>query len=127
MGMLLIPNYLLAIGVFIFAVVRAIPLIQGGQFATGDWLLGAALPLLTLTVLLGIWKFQGRIYLMQPYFALPFWLLYLPALVLLVSRKYLQVEWPWLWLSMIFAGLVVVVLFWKMKPLFRSLGVEWYY
>jgi len=127
MGMLLIPNYLLAGGVFLFAVIRATPLVRVGHFALRDWLLGAGLPVLTLVVLLLVWKFQGRLYTMQPYLALPFWMLYLPGLVLLASRKYLELEWPWLWWSMVFAGLLLVVVFWKMKALFQWLEVELYY
>ena len=87
MGMVIIPVFILAFGIGIFAIVKMIMQLKSKQINLTQVLLGLALLVVIFGIILAVFVGKGEIYAFSPAFQIPLYMVFLPFVIYLVFNS----------------------------------------
>ena len=128
MGIIILPIFIGAFIIFIKAVLRFIPLIQGDEISNQALLIGLFIPIIIIVCTFFYWMYKKRVYVFQPYFTFLFSLIYLPMMVgtffNIQDDSFLcSILTTWI----IASGILMIPLFNYLKDYLKGKGVKFYY
>ena len=128
MGIIILPIFIGAFIIFIKAILRFIPLIQGNEISNQALLIGLFVPIIIIVCTFFYWMSKKRVYVFQPYFTFLFSLIYLPMMVgnffNIQDDSFLcSILVTWILAS----GILIIPLFKYLRDYLKGKGVKFYY
>lgn len=131
MGMIIIPLFIVGVGIGIFALVKIITQLNSKQIDLKQIIYGISLSIFLLTIIIAVYVLEKEYYAFSPAFRIPLFLMFLPTIIYLIfigiktpTFKYLA---NIVLVNIAFAGILGFGLFIAASAFLETIGIQKYY